>query len=230
MGAAVETTLETDAGPGARGGKGRERRCIVARSVKPEAELIRFVRGPDGAVTIDLAAKLPGRGAWVSADRASIDTAARKGHFARAFEGSARASAELAADVEAALRRRILAGLGQARRAGGVTLGFDTVRGLLKTERPAYIVSASDGAADGRDKILALARAAWSGVPVCGVFDAAELGRALGRDAVVHAAVRVGPWAQTLAVDFGRLAGFVALAPPAWTTTITSSDTSSGEP
>ena len=37
-----------------------DRMCIVTREVKDEAELIRFVRSPDGMVVPDLARKLPG--------------------------------------------------------------------------------------------------------------------------------------------------------------------------
>jgi len=56
----------------------RERRDIVSGEVLGEARLIRFVAGPDGAVVPDLARKLPGRGLWVAADRASVATAAKK--------------------------------------------------------------------------------------------------------------------------------------------------------
>ncbi|WP_304191444.1 DUF448 domain-containing protein, partial [Phenylobacterium aquaticum] len=62
----------------------RERRDIVTGEVMDEARLIRFVAGPDGVVVPDLARKLPGRGLWVAADRVSLETAAKKGLFARA--------------------------------------------------------------------------------------------------------------------------------------------------
>ena len=41
-----------------------------------EVRLVRFVAGPDGQVTPDLARKLPGRGLWVAASRAAVETAA----------------------------------------------------------------------------------------------------------------------------------------------------------
>ena len=47
--------------------------CIVTRTVKDEADMIRFVRGPDGVVVPDLARKLPGRGVWVSLDRKVLE-------------------------------------------------------------------------------------------------------------------------------------------------------------
>ena len=63
---------ELDAGP-RKGGPGTERLCALTRAVKPVDELIRFVVGPDGVVP-DLKRKLPGRGLWVSAERARSRT------------------------------------------------------------------------------------------------------------------------------------------------------------
>src|SRR5690606_33859252 len=50
----------------------RDRQDLVSRQVLDESRLIRFVPAPDGSVAPDLARKLPGRGLWVAADRASI--------------------------------------------------------------------------------------------------------------------------------------------------------------
>src|SRR3954453_10750656 len=90
----------------------RERRDIVTGEVMDEARLIRFVAGPDGQVVPDLARKLPGRGLWVAADRASVATAAKKGLFARAAKAKVHASPDLAEQVEILLKRRLLSGLG----------------------------------------------------------------------------------------------------------------------
>ena len=48
--------------------------------------MIRFVLSPDSQVTPDLAARLPGRGAWVTASREAIELAVKKGAFSRAFK------------------------------------------------------------------------------------------------------------------------------------------------
>jgi len=50
---------ELDNGPQSRE---RERMCVLTREVRPVADLIRFVVGPDGAAVPDLKSKLPGRG------------------------------------------------------------------------------------------------------------------------------------------------------------------------
>ena len=65
-----------------------DRTCIVSRKARPAEDLIRFVAGPDGMVVPDLKRKLPGRGCWVTADRAHVDKAAEKNLFARALKTS----------------------------------------------------------------------------------------------------------------------------------------------
>jgi predicted RNA-binding protein YlxR (DUF448 family) len=61
---------EIDSGPG-DSRAGSERFCAVTRTVKPVAEMIRFVAGPAGVVP-DIKRKLPGRGVWISANRALL--------------------------------------------------------------------------------------------------------------------------------------------------------------
>ncbi|MFZ3034661.1 MAG: DUF448 domain-containing protein, partial [Parvibaculum sp.] len=77
----------------ARSGASREeRRCIVSGEVGPREALIRFVIGPDDLVVPDLAERLPGRGLWVTASREAVETAVRKGLFAKAARTKAMAS------------------------------------------------------------------------------------------------------------------------------------------
>ena len=105
----------------------RERKDVVSGAVMPEAALVRFVSGPDGEVVPDLARKLPGRGVWVAADRASVATAAKKNLFARSAKAPLKAGPDLADEVERLLRARVLSGLGLARRAGELVMGFEKV-------------------------------------------------------------------------------------------------------
>lgn len=42
-----------------------QRQCLGCREMKPKAELVRVVRSPEGAVSLDLRGKAPGRGAYV---------------------------------------------------------------------------------------------------------------------------------------------------------------------
>jgi uncharacterized protein len=194
----------------------RERRDIVTGEVMDEARLIRFVTGPDGVVVPDLARKLPGRGLWVAADRASIDTAAKKGLFARAAKAKVTAPGGLADMVEILLKRRLLAGLGLAKRAGDLTSGFEKVASVITAGKAAWLIEASDGAADGRRKLWDKTRKLPKPTPVFGVFSAEELGLALGGENVIHTAFLAGRAADRWAEDARRLSGFCPLLPPSW--------------
>ena len=194
----------------------RERRDIVSGQVTEEGALVRFVAGPGGLVVPDLAAKLPGRGMWVAADRVSVETAAKKGLFARSAKAKLTASPDLADQVEALLRRRLLEGLGLAKRAGELISGYEKVAAALNAGKAAWLVEAADGAADGRRKILNVARKSPSPPQVLGLFKAEELGLALGAENVIHTAFLAGRSADHWTRDVRRLAGFSPLLPESW--------------
>lgn len=194
----------------------RERRDIVTGEVMDEERLIRFVAGPDGLVVPDLARKLPGRGMWVAADRASVETAARKGLFSRAAKAKLTPPPGLADQVADLLARRLLAGLGLARRAGELVLGFEKVATALKAGKAAVLVEASDAAADGRGKLLSVARKVQPAPIVIGLFTVDELSLALGAENVVHSACLAGRAADRWTFDARRLSGFRPLFPESW--------------
>lgn len=194
----------------------RERRDIVSGAVMEEDRLVRFVAGPDGVVTPDLARKLPGRGIWVAADRDSVETAVKKNLFSRSAKAKLTASADLADQVEALLRRRLLDGLGLARRGGDIISGFEKVLASIRGGRAAWLVEASDGAANGRRKLLSACRTSPSPPQLIGVFSSAELGLALGGENVIHTAFLAGRASGHWTRDVRRLAGFRPLLPEGW--------------
>ncbi len=194
------------AGPGSTTAErlsGPARRCLVTRAVRPKETMIRFVVGPDDTLTPDLAGRLPGRGLWVSARREALETAVAKRQFARAARQSVTVPEELVDQVEAMLVRRCVELLGLARRAGLAVMGFEKAKAALRSGRAALLLAASDGAADGRGKLRALA----PDVPVYDLLDAAQIGGAFGRDHVVHAGVAAGALTERLRGELTRLAG-----------------------
>jgi uncharacterized protein len=191
----------------------RERRDIVSGEVMDEARLVRFVAGPQGQVTPDLARKLPGRGIWVAASREAVETAAKKGLFARAAKAKLVAPPGLADQVETLLHSRLLAALGLARKAGDLTFGFERVLAVLAQGKAAWLIEASDGAEDGRRKLLAATRRAPSQPRVLATFSSTELSLALGAPNVIHTAFLAGRGAERWTVDVERLAGFRPLSP-----------------
>jgi len=215
-GAVAETTVLEPSGPRTLAQAHRERRDIVSGGVVAETRLIRFVAGPDGAVIPDLARKLPGRGLWVAADRASVDTAACKGLFARAAKKRLAAAPDLATQVETLLTRRLLAGLGLARKAGELLLGFEKVHAAVSAGRAAVVVEALDGADDGRRKILGVFHRSPRPPRLVGLFSSSEMGLALGGEIVIHCAFLAGRGAERWVVDAERLGGFRPLFPESW--------------
>lgn len=194
----------------------RLRKDIVLGEATDEARLIRFVAGPDGMVVPDLARKLPGRGIWVGADRDSVTTAAKKGLFSRAAKTKLTAPPDLADQVEVLLARRVLDSLGLARKSGSIISGFEKVIAALATGKVAWLIEASDGAEDGRRKVLAAARRAQISPRLLGAFNSDELGLALGGENVIHTALLAGRGIDRWALDVERLSGFRPLLPPEW--------------
>jgi uncharacterized protein len=205
---------------GTEGGRReRERRCIVSHEVLADAQLIRFALSPDGVVTPDVAAKLPGRGAWVRADRATLETAAKKGAFARAFKAEVKVPPDLVALTETLLARRCLDQLGLSRRAGALAIGATQVEEAIRGKRALILIEASDGAAEGREKLMSL-HIGLLGRPAAavGCFDSADLGVALGRERVIHACLLQERLATGWAAEISRLAGFRPIVPTSWPT------------
>jgi predicted RNA-binding protein YlxR (DUF448 family) len=187
----------------------RERRDIVSGEVMPENRLLRFVADPDGKVVPDVAAKLPGRGLWVAANGAAIQTAVDKKLFSRAAKVQLQAEAGLGQRAEKALVARMLGDLGIARRSGALVLGFDNVlRQLEGPKPPKLLIEAFDGAPDGKRKLYAAAHRLELDCVVIETLASAELGLALGRENVIHAAVQPGGLADRLIFDAERLSGF----------------------
>ena len=207
----------SETSPKRRGKPSREapenpvRRCLATGEVADKSDLVRFVVGPDATVVPDVDGKLPGRGMWVSASREVVDKAVAKRLFSRAAKRTTTAPADLADTVEALLARRCLSYLGLAVRAGEAVTGFEKVREQLRKRQAVVLLAASDAADDGRDKLARLAE----GVMVVGLFTRAELSLAIGRENVVHAALRRGGLADRFVVEAARLSGFRGLEMPA---------------
>lgn len=200
-----------------RANEARERRCIVSGESDSDAHLIRFALSPDGVVTPDVAAKLPGRGAWVSARRESVAQAGKKGVFARAFKAPAKVPDDLAGLTETLLARRCLDLLGLANRAGALAVGATKVEAAFRGRRSFLMIEAADGAQEGREKLMSLHIGLWGAPPpALGCFQAEELGVALGRERVIHATLLQERLALVLAAEIGRLAGFRAIVPDSW--------------
>jgi len=191
-----------------RGGKDKsrddpERRCIATGEVQPKRGLIRFAVSPDGVVVPDVLEKLPGRGIWVAADRAALETAMKKGLFARAAKQTVIVPETLVADVETLLVRRLIDGVSMARKAGRAIAGYEKVRDWLGKEDARILFQASDGSERGKSKL----HAPGGRGSYFEVLTASELGLSFGRERVIHAALGFGGLTERIREDAIRLSG-----------------------
>lgn len=181
-----------------------ERRCIVSGDLECKEGLVRFVVGPDGQAVPDLAGRLPGRGMWVGARRELIEQAVRRKAFSKAAKAPVAAAADLADQVERLLAGRCADVLGLCKRAGLAVAGHDKVSEWLDFRKVAVLLQASDGSPQGRNKLAARA----ANLPVVTILTREELGLALGRENVVHAALSPGGLTISFLVEAQRLSGF----------------------
>ena len=181
---------------------GPERRCLVTRDSAPKRGLIRFVAGPDGQLAFDLAEKLPGRGMYVTADRAILRQAMEKNPFSRAARQQVVLPDDLDNLIEGALARRVVDLISLARKAGRAVSGYEKVKGWLITEDVRALIQARDGSSRGKSKL-----STPEGAKYIGCLSANELGAAFGRDTAIHAALTGGGLTNRVILDAARLAG-----------------------
>ena len=173
--------------------QGPERTCIVSRDKQSPDAMIRFVLSPDGVVVPDIRRKLPGRGVWVFAEAGRVAMAARKQAFTRGFRKKVAVPEDLAGMVERLLESDALQSLSFASKAGAVTTGFVKVSAMLATENPLAVLNARDAAPEGLRKLSQVLRRKSDldrGPVQCNIFTSLQMDLALGRENVIHAAIR----------------------------------------
>ncbi|MEG0321358.1 MAG: YlxR family protein [Oscillospiraceae bacterium] len=79
-----------------------QRQCVGCREMRDKTELIRVVKSPEGAVSMDFKNKLPGRGAYLCKNPDCLKKAVKTRALERAF------SSPLTPDVLAELEAQIL--------------------------------------------------------------------------------------------------------------------------
>ncbi len=204
----------------------RRRKCLVTREVYPSYELIRFVCMPDGTIVPDVAAKLPGRGCWVYAKRKILEEAIKDkiflgfGHQVLSIKKKKTSDIEeleevddkniknrrvMVADdlpdlVEKLLLKRCLEFLGLANRAGNVISGFEKVRATLKSGKTKVLLTACDGAENGRSKMCQ----GLDDLKVVDIFTREDLSRSNGLDNAVHLALLPGGITKSLLREISR--------------------------
>ncbi len=197
--------------------EGSLRRCAVTRSERSPDDLIRFVVDPAGGIVADLARKLPGRGVWVTADKASLAAAVAQNAFAKSLKRQLSVPKDLPEAVDALFERHLLQALSLANKAGLVVTGFDKVEKLLDSGRAVALLHGAEAAEDGRGKLdrkfTAICRDQGRSGIIVDWITIAHLSLAIGRSNVVHAGLKQGGATQRFLKEAERLkryrSGFV---------------------
>jgi predicted RNA-binding protein YlxR (DUF448 family) len=159
------------------------RTCIATGQTLPTNNLIRFVASPDGVAVADLAKRLPGRGAWVMADAASISKADSKGHFKRVLGVGLANDGDDISHIMTMLRSRVLSLVAMARRSG---IAFAGAGKLLVDGTFDALLAAQDASERECRKLENKLGVSW----VSQSLTAAELGQVFGRDTIAYVGLR----------------------------------------
>lgn len=201
---------------GTEGAHTPERRCILTGVHGARQQLIRLVAGPDGAVWPDLAGKLPGRGAWVIADRQRVREAVANGRLRAALARSFRTTPpmvpdDLAERIATGLQQRALNRLGLEMRAGHLVWGSERLAEWARAGRIHLLLHAADAAPDGASRLDQAFRAGDGAMErvLRLPSDRLALSSALGRDNMVHVGVADPRAAARIQADVARWSGFL---------------------
>ena len=198
----------------------RNRKCLVTGEVLPASELLRFVAAPDRTIIPDLAAKLPGRGCWVKADRKTIEAAVKQKFLLRAghqllknikndveeFEADkkdklvVKVKDDLVDQIGELLHKRDMDYVGFANRAGNLIAGFEKARAALKSGKAQILLTANDAADNGRSKMCQ----GLDNLRVIDIFSREELSKATGLPNAVHIALLPGGISTSLIREISR--------------------------
>ena len=179
------------------------RKCIATGESFDRSELIRFVISPDGVLTPDILAKLPGRGMWVQPTRAALETAIAKNPFSRAAKQQVTIPKGLYELVDARLLARLIDLLALGRKSGDVITGYENVKEALMAEQAQVLFQASDGSTRQKSKL----RPPMGENTYFECLNQQELGHAFGRDYAIHVACLGGGLTDKIQLEAQKLRG-----------------------
>lgn len=109
-----------------------QRSCVICRVKGDKKNLIRIVRHPDGGAVIDVAGKLPGRGAYICPDEECISRAKKSGLLAHSLgtvinDEFWNELEDYAKNHEVDSDMKIRSVLGLSRKAGVLIIGTDNI-------------------------------------------------------------------------------------------------------
>jgi predicted RNA-binding protein YlxR (DUF448 family) len=196
-----------------------ERQCALTREVKPIGELIRFAVSPDGELAPDTDARAEGRGVWITLGEKQVAEAVKKKAFEKSLKEKVRLPEDLPGLTRKRLTERYISGLQMARKAGQLLTGTSKVKDALERGEVVALISATDAAEDGRNKLRQSLRGYQKAAEEAGLdvpapphlelLDSTQLGLALGIENVIHAALVNGAAAKSALQRANRLVRYL---------------------
>ncbi len=196
------------------------RTCALTRMEMPVEALVRFAVGPDDVLVPDVEARAEGRGVWITLSHAAVAEAVKKKAFARSLKAPVTVADDLAELTRLRLEQRLLSALGMARKAGQFVTGATKVKSALESMDAIALLTATDAAEDGRNKMRGTLKAlnyarreqgfGGADVPHFELLSSVQMGLALGLENVIHAALTTGAAAQSAVDKARRLARYTA--------------------
>ncbi len=159
-----------------------ERTCIVTRKKIDPKKAIRLCVTPTGELFSDLKGNFPTRGYWIIPTRENFMQLFSQSKKFRQIKGAHMPSEYFVERLTERLKNRILQQIGLAKRAGQLIFGFEKVKIWLKENKAALAIIAKDGSQAEIER-LGLSK---QNIPIAQLLNKEELGKALGRDKVVH--------------------------------------------
>lgn len=156
----------------------KQRMCVATREVGDKDALLRFVLAPDGSITLDLAGKLPGRGASLTPTKAALEQAIKTKAFTRAFKQNIDLPEDFGDLIRRQMEAALLARLSMARKGGDLALGQDAIFAASGSGKLCLLILPKDLGGNALAKLQGIAR----DFPSLAFSDAVTLGEALGKE------------------------------------------------
>ena len=165
--------------------KVRQRRCVASRQVLAMDKLIRFVIAPNGALTLDLTGKLPGRGAHLTPSKSALSEAVKSRAFARAFKQPVIIPSDFSVHISELIHAYLLSRLSLSRRSGDLAVGQDSVFAAAGKGHLSLLILPNNATENARARLAGIIR----DFPALTFSTVERLGAALGKARISNLAL-----------------------------------------
>lgn len=170
-----------------------------------KSQLLRFAAVDGIGIVPDFKKKLTGKGVYVTNSKSCLEKAINSNLFAKALKEKVKTDISLINIVEKLLHDNALHAVSLARKAGSVVWGLDKSLEVIKKNKAAFVLEASDAGDDGKKKIAASA----GNLEIYKLFSSEELDKELGMENTVHLVFMRNDMSDSVKEAFNRLNSFL---------------------